>query len=408
MDPGLYALIEPVPFAVPVNPGATPVYQNFSPPEVMKMVDYAFKRNKNYVLSYMNTNRACFRMLDDSVPIQFKVSNVPTLTGWNASMSIQEILTQLKTAYGKPTPMALHNKNLLFRSPMATNDAPELLFYRIEQCQEIATLAGDPYTQMQIINTVVRILMQAQVLSSKEFDTWKQTPNKTYPRLKTFIHEAYTKRLQSLALRTTTGQLGYAPGGGTNMFNNLGSKEEDLDMADDATTTTATQTAAFTMASTLGTTYGGATTILSEISLAITQLAANQLAIQQQMAAMTLAAKAPAHHTQFHIPPIQNMGQQPFAGAAQGIFNTERGGGGCQRGGRERGRSSSPGGGHGRRAFARQFPGVVGGIPPFVNGSSAAVVPPTGTRVNAPFRSNTTKRYANWNVCWSCGFDVDD
>jgi hypothetical protein len=84
-------------------------------------------------------------------------------------------------AYGKPTPMALHNNNLLFRSPMATNDAPELLFYRIEQCQGIATLAGDPYTQMQIINTVVRILMQVQVLPSKEFDTWEQTPNKTYP-----------------------------------------------------------------------------------------------------------------------------------------------------------------------------------------------------------------------------------
>jgi hypothetical protein len=146
-------------------------------------------------LSYMNINRACFRMLDDSVPIQFKVSNVSTLTGWNASMSIQEILTQLKTAYSKPTPMALHNNNLLFRSPLATNDAPELLFDRIKQCKEIATLAGDPYTQMQIINTVVHILMQAQVLPLKEFDTWEQTPNKTYPGLKTFIHEAYTRRL---------------------------------------------------------------------------------------------------------------------------------------------------------------------------------------------------------------------
>ncbi len=38
MNPGLYALIEPIPFAVPVNPGATPVYQNFPPPAVMKIV----------------------------------------------------------------------------------------------------------------------------------------------------------------------------------------------------------------------------------------------------------------------------------------------------------------------------------------------------------------------------------
>jgi hypothetical protein len=96
---------------------------------------------------------------------------------------------------------------------MATTEAPKILFYRIEQCQEIATLAGDPYTQMQILNTVVCILMQAQVLPSKEFDTWEQTSYKMYPGLKTFIHEAYTRRLQSLALRTTTGQKVYAPGG---------------------------------------------------------------------------------------------------------------------------------------------------------------------------------------------------
>ncbi len=100
------------------------------------------------------------------------------------------------------------------------------------------------------------------------------------------------------------------------MFNVLESEDKDKDTADDTNATTATQTAAFTTASTLETTYGGATTIPFEISTAINQLAANQLAIQQQMVVMTFAANAPAHHTQFQIPPIQNMGQQPFAGPA--------------------------------------------------------------------------------------------
>jgi hypothetical protein len=240
---------------------------------------------------------------------------------------------------------------------MATTEAPEMLIYRIEQCQKIATLARDPYTQMQILNTVVRILMQAQLLPLKEFDTWEQTPNKMYPGLKTFIHEAYTRRLQSLALRATT----------------------------------ATQTAAFMTASTIGTTYGGATTILSEISTAINQLAANQLAIQQQMAAMTFTANAPAHHTQFQIPPIQNMGQQPFAGATQGSFNTGRGGGGCQHGGHGRGRTGSLGGGRGCGAFAQQIQGGFGDTPPFVYGPPMAFVPSTGACVNAPFQSYLTK-----------------
>ncbi len=250
--------------------------------------------------------------------------------------------------------------------------------------------------------------MQAQVLPSKEFNTWEQTPNKMYPGLKTFIHEAYTRRLQSLALRTMTGQQGYAPGVGNNMFNVLGRKDEDTDTADDATATTATQTAAFTTVGTLGNTYGGATTIPLEISMAINQLAANQLAIQQQMAAMTFAANSPSPHMQFQIPPIQNMGQQSFVGAAQGIYNTTQGGGGPQHGGRGGGCTGSRGGGRGRRAFAQQIQGRFGGIPPFVNGPPMAFVPPTGARVNAPFQSNLTKRYANWNVCWLCGFDVED
>jgi hypothetical protein len=36
MNPGLHALIKPVAFTVPVNPGATPVYQPFAPPVMMK------------------------------------------------------------------------------------------------------------------------------------------------------------------------------------------------------------------------------------------------------------------------------------------------------------------------------------------------------------------------------------
>ncbi len=244
-----------------------------------------------------------------------------------------------------------------------------------------------------MINTVVRILMQVQVLPLKEFDTWEQTPNKTYPGLKTFIHEAYTRRLQSLALRTMTGQQEYAPGGGNNMFNVLGSEDKDTDTADDDATT-ATQTAAFTTVSTLGTTYGGATNIPAEISTAINQLA-NQLAIQQQMAAMMFAANSPSPHMQFQIPPIQNMGQQPFAGVSQGIYNNTRGGGGCQRGGRGGGCTGSRGGGRGCGAFAQQIQAGFGGIPPFVNGLPTAFVPPTGACVNAPFQSNLTKRYAN-------------
>jgi hypothetical protein len=53
-------------------------------------------------------------MLDENVSDQFKVSNVPTLIGWNASMTTQEILNQLNGTYGKPDTMTMLTNNMHF------------------------------------------------------------------------------------------------------------------------------------------------------------------------------------------------------------------------------------------------------------------------------------------------------
>jgi hypothetical protein len=67
MEPNMYALLKTVPFAIPINPGNTPIYTQFATPLHMKMADAIFLRNKNYYLSYKNINRACFKMLDENI-----------------------------------------------------------------------------------------------------------------------------------------------------------------------------------------------------------------------------------------------------------------------------------------------------------------------------------------------------
>jgi hypothetical protein len=100
-------------------------------------------------------------MLDELVPNQFKVSNSPTLLGWNPTMSIELILTQMESLYGKPSAVMLFANNTLFKSPLAANDSPESLFYRIEKCQEIMTLGNLAYTHEQVIANAVWIFMAA-------------------------------------------------------------------------------------------------------------------------------------------------------------------------------------------------------------------------------------------------------
>ena len=89
-------------------------------------------------------------MMGENMANQFKVLNVPTLTRWNTSMSIREMLNQPEGTYGKQDTMTLFANDTLFRSPFNPVDAPEAFFYRSEQCQEIQVLARDPYSDMQV------------------------------------------------------------------------------------------------------------------------------------------------------------------------------------------------------------------------------------------------------------------
>jgi hypothetical protein len=80
--------------------------------------------------------------------------------------------------------MTLYAKNTLFPSAFPPTNAPEMLFYRIEQCQEIQTLAQDQYLETQIIKNAVRLLMQSNIFPLKEFDKWDAISPKIYPALK--------------------------------------------------------------------------------------------------------------------------------------------------------------------------------------------------------------------------------
>jgi hypothetical protein len=122
-------------------------------------IDMMFARCKNYYMSMVNIQRACFTAIDACINDVFKVSNNPTIQGWHADMSVMSILDQLSSLYGQPTPTALEGKDTRFCSPYSSANPPEILFHQIEECAEIALLGHDPYTNWQLINNVIRLLL---------------------------------------------------------------------------------------------------------------------------------------------------------------------------------------------------------------------------------------------------------
>jgi hypothetical protein len=247
IDSTMYALIEHQQFVTPLDPGASPLFPQFMTHQGIKTCEHLWENACNYYLSYINISRVCFRMLDKLVRDVYKVSNDPNLLGWNPTMSIQLILAQLETLYGKPTANIIWNINDLFTSGFKPLDTLETLFHRIKQCQEVAIIGATTCTAAQLVNNTMHLFLKSGIFPTREFKQWDAVQNKTWPVLKAFIHGAYARKLVAASIRTTMDQQGYVP---QNMYNILNKHD------DSSTDTTVTHTAgAATMGSTLSNTY---------------------------------------------------------------------------------------------------------------------------------------------------------
>ena len=123
MDLGLLAIFYPAQISIanaqgdPVLNGlGMPTYQAqpIIDPAEQETIDACFKFAKNYWESYQNIGCAVFNCFDNGIDNAFKVSNDPALTRWNPSIESREMFDQITALYGRPTPAALLQNDLLF------------------------------------------------------------------------------------------------------------------------------------------------------------------------------------------------------------------------------------------------------------------------------------------------------
>ena len=229
LQPAIYALINIVPFVPPTNPGLIAVYPSaYAPTAQVKAIDAQFKLDKNMYKTYINIQRAVFKILTDNVRLEYQSLNMPGLTGWNQSMSIQTIFAQLDSTFGKPDAQAVLANDALYRTALASNETPESLFRRLEECQEVQILAENPYTDKQLMVHAVLLLRQSMMYRQQDFDNWEAANPKMWALLKTHFHTAFTKRLNMLSLNWTSGAYVYS---NPNQFAAFGADDDSTDTA---------------------------------------------------------------------------------------------------------------------------------------------------------------------------------
>lgn len=352
-------------------------------------------------------------------------------------MSTLAILDQLSAVYGKPTAAALDANDSMYRSPYSAANAPEVLFRWIEDCAEVAMLGDNPYTDKQLIMTAVRHLLTTG-LYIQAFEDWDNlnATEQTWVELRRIIQVAFEKRLNATA--PTSGHHGYATPllyMLNNAFGALGPSTETED--DDSLDTIATQMAAVTLQSQLtATTAANSSQRHDQGMQALVQqqnlLHANQHQILELLAALSFNASnagqglhrggrgggrgSPAPPPYIQAPMLHTTFQQRYGGQ-QGYGGRGRGRGhGC--GGRMQ-QQYSPGGFPPNQGTGNVFPPTyMTPPPPGGGGNMFGYAPPGGISgympqggappQERPPYSNLVKRFANWNACYTCGFDIPD
>ena len=357
--------------------------------------------------SSINIARAVTKLLKSGIEEKYQTSDTTGVVGWHNAMTVGQILTQLESNYGRPDPLAIQANETRWNAPHNPNDSPETLFHKMEQCQEVALLADNEYTEKQIVAKTVEHLKRSGIFPTKEYEDWGVLTPKTYVALKRHFYNAYTRRLDAIQNGITTGQQGYS---NANQYNALGATTGGSDS--DSTGGDMTETI---IAAAMAASDAKMDSIMATNAQIMVQLAAMTVAPPAATTVVAPAYMAPAFSpppmqynpppTNYYAPPVNHVNVPTTGG-----YYTQRGprqGGGRNGGGGRGGRGRGP-----RTPFAdyvarnntQQIAPVYGG------GTVATSVLTAGTagqqQVMRP--PNIVKIYNNWNMCYSCGFDVED
>lgn len=391
MDPALYALRAPTtPWIEWNDPGPhAPAADTTAEQGNLRTL---YDANKNVFDSQQNVKRAVNDALNKAIPAIFRKpigAQVGTKV-FTVRDDPKQIIMDLRARYGRATPIEKKENDRKFNAPWLTTEPIEAYFDRLEECYIFSVMAKVPYTFEQLIDKAI-IAIQGTGLYGQALLEWAgfDPVNQTWSQLKLHFQEAYEFHLAS--------------GQGTSAAHGYVNNTETVD-DDDSITTIHESLNSMHMANNAN--YANLQEHIKASRAETAALRAELAATQQAMANMAASrnvAPPVAPAIPAYVPAAPTMYAPPTPPVQQGYGQQYQYG---TRGGRGRGNRRYRRG-NGRSQYA-PLPPSVPSAPPVV--SPAGIPPPASNlqqyRHNPAF-SNITKNFNNWNMCYTCGWDVE-
>ena len=384
MPEQIYALRCATPWAEWPDPGNHPAAANTSVEQ--RNVKTIYDANRVVFDTQENVRRAINDALNAAIPNAFRkpIGNQMGQKVYTVRDNPRDILSNLRTKYGTSTPAEKRRNNVLLDAPWDPNDPIEALFDRIEDCFIFALICKPEFTMEQVIDKAI-VAIQLTGLYETALLEWSgfTEDNKTWQQLKLHFEEAYELRLASG--QGTAGTHGYVNSATANEDDSIASIQESIinfHMANNAN-------------------YQSMQDILQAARAESASLRAELISTQQSFA--NFARTTPTAY----VPPIPQFVPAPPPGQQQIVPTPTMPYQQYQQGGR-RSRSRS-GTGHDNRNRRRQIPQYFTPTTPAttfnIPATTLGVPPPAFQPPSTP--PNPVKYYNNWNMCFSCGFDVE-
>ena len=202
-----YNIVAGNPWVPPLNPGPVPVIPPGATQAMIAALERQHKEELRIWQLHRNVDAALKQQVQNAVPRMYIKALANQYTGF-MGVTCAQLLTHLKTTYGRLTPTQLTENDKHFRQAYDPSRPIEDMYERIEMTVETANDAGTPYTVAQVLQNAYAKMFQSG-LYGDACKEWRRKPEaeKTWPNFQTHFAEAVLEREES---EQTTAQQGYA------------------------------------------------------------------------------------------------------------------------------------------------------------------------------------------------------